>query len=129
MKANVDKLLAAATATDIFEFVEADPFDENDDYPAFFVGTRKADNNPKDSLGKVYRKQWKYMCYVLVALASGFNDLDTKANTFFKQLVNDNVGEFWLEDEEEMTVSIGDKEILVRQMTIMAKTYTHSYLN
>jgi len=89
MQVNVDKMLQAATDSGNFSdgLIDDKIFDENEKYPAFIVGRRKAPKlDPEDSESLIYNGDWQYEVFILLEKDLGFAELERITNQWINKL-------------------------------------------
>ena len=90
MQANVDKIIAAAVATNSFNETGEVPPDEIERYPAFYQYGREISADGLQGGRKVFAVDIDYTCYIIVDPESTFSALDTLRSSFLSKLADQN---------------------------------------
>jgi len=67
MQTDVNEIIAAAKAANVFSKITARVFKESDSFPMLYLAERHFQNaTPKDTGAKTYDGAWQYPCYIYV---------------------------------------------------------------
>ena len=118
MQSNVNKILAAATATALFEIVTDDIPVEFKAFPALVVTDRIDRPETINSVQSVYFTNWEYEVHILVKKSAGWEDLEAKTTAFLKQLFD---GTFQLLEQNHYDATeLSGRQVLANSMRIAA---------